>query len=329
MKMFILIIAMFISVSAFAEKVLVANCTEGQGCTFELSDVDTELMGEGDPKVGQGETLVFGKTKDGKNVQYVIKKSREAIDKDWGGDGFTQIGLFNPHIQPVDGQWNVAYGTSTGNNCYGIGNIGAYIRKYRGAGSAGNGDITFQYPFNPSQLFPSSDMRWVKTGYNTYKGLLDLGSNKISGIKLHYKVTIVSPKKIETFYTVEIKVPTKETCKGIVPVTFTLAKAKETEDPFGNEETVEDDLLPVNPKGEKEDLLPVKPKEDLLPVEPGEKNKPNVPRIEDKPNVPRIEDEDLLPVKSKKGELLPVEPGKKPKTKVDKVDQPKVERIKN
>lgn len=317
MKTILLFIALFLSVSAFAEKVLVANCTEGQGCTFELSDVDNELMGEGDPKIGPGETLVFGKTKDGKEVQYVVKKSREEIDVDWGGDGFTQIGLFNPHIQPADGQWNVAYGTSTGNDCYGIGNMGAFIRKHHSAGSAGNGDITFKYPFNPSQLFPSSHMRWVKTGYNTYKGLLDLGSNKISGIKLHYNVTIVSAKMIETFYTVAIKVPTKEACKGIVPVTFTLTKAKETEDPFGDEQTTEDDLLPVNPK------------EELLPVEPGKNPKPNVPRIEDKPNVPKIEDEDLLPVKSKNDNLLPVEPGKKPKTKVDKVDQPTVERIKN
>ncbi|TJZ61486.1 hypothetical protein FAZ15_09860 [Sphingobacterium olei] len=289
MKIIFLIIALFFSVSASAEKVLVANCTEGRGCSFELSDVDVELHNLGDLKVGFDQTLVFGKTKDGKDVQYVIKKPREAIDKDWGGDGFTQIGLFNPHIQPADGQWNAAYGNSTGNDCYGIGNLGAFMKKQQGAGSAGNGDVTFRYPFNPSQLFPSSEMRWIKTGYNTYKGLLDLGSNKISGMKLHYNITIVSSKKIETFYTVEIKIPTKETCKGTIPVTFILIKEKETEVPFSDEEKVEDDLLPVIPKG-KED--------------------------------------DLLPVKTKKDDLLPVEPGKKPKTKVDRLDHPKVERIK-
>lgn len=289
MKITFLVISLLFSVSAFAEKVLVANCTEGQGCSFELSDVDVELNNAGDLKVGPGETLVFGKTKDGKHVQYAVKKSRERIDKDWGGDGFTQIGLFNPHIQPADGQWNVAYGSSSGNDCYGIGNIGAFMRKQRGTGSAGNGEISFQHPFNPSQLFPSNNMRWVKTGYNTYKGLLDLGSNKMGGMKLHYNLTIVSSKKIETFYTVEIKIPTKETCKGTIPVTFTLIKAKETEDFFGNDPTVEDDLLPVNPKKKEDDLLPVKPKDDLLPVEPGKKPKPNVPRLEDKPNVPRLE----------------------------------------
>ena len=83
MKMIFSIIALFFSVSAFAEKVLVANCTEGHGCSFELSDVDLELNNLGDQKVGPSETLVFGKTKDGKDVQYIIKKSREAIDKDW------------------------------------------------------------------------------------------------------------------------------------------------------------------------------------------------------------------------------------------------------
>jgi len=294
MKTFFLFIALFFSVSVFAEKILVANCTEGKGCSFELSDVDVELNNLGDLKVGPGETIVFGKTKDGKDQHYVTKKSREAIDKDWGGDGFTQIGLFNPHIQPKDGQWNAYYGNATGNDCYGIGNIGAFMRKQVGAGSRGNGDITFKYPFNPSQLFPSSSMRWVKTGYNTYKGLLDLGSNKMSGMKLHYNVTIISPKKIETFYTVEIKVPTKETCKSIVPVTFTLIKEKETEDLFGDEENAEDDLLPVNPKGKEDDLLPVKPNNNPKPNVPRIEDKPktNIPRIEDKPkpNVPRIKD---------------------------------------
>lgn len=111
-------------------------------------------------------------------------------------------------------------------------------------------------------------------------------------MKMYYNITIVSRKIIETFYTIEIKVPTKETCIGKVPVTFTLIKEKPSADPFGNDEPLDDDLLPVNPKG-NDDLLPVNPKgDDLLPVEPGNNPKPNVPRIEDnpKPNVPRLED---------------------------------------
>lgn len=230
MKIIILIITLFFSLPVFAEKVLVANCTEGKGCTFELSDVDVELNNAGDLKVGPGETLVFGTTKDGKNVQYVVNKSRESIDRDWGGDGYTQIGLFNPHIQPRDGLWNVVYGESTGNDCYGIGNIGAFIRKQQGAGLAGRGDIMFKFPFNPSKLFPSADMRWVKTGYNSYKGLLDFASNKISGMKLHYHITVVNPERIETRYTIEIKVPTKEICRGHIPVVYTLIKGKPLED---------------------------------------------------------------------------------------------------
>jgi hypothetical protein len=290
MKVQLLIIVLLFSLPALAEKVMVANCTEGRGCTFELSDVETSLMGAEDPKVGAGEILVMGRTRDGKDIQYVANKSREAIDKDWGGDGFTQIGLFNPHIQPKDGLWSAAYGNSVGNDCYGIGNMGAFIRKHRGTGSAGNGDITFQYPFNPFQLFPSPNMQWTKTGYNTYKGLLDFGSSKTSGMKLYYYITVASPAKIETFYAIEIKVPTKETCKGTIPVIFTLKKSRETEDPFPDEENAEGDLLPINPKGTKEDdLLPVKPREELLPVEPGKNPKPEVPKLEDRPNIPVLE----------------------------------------
>lgn len=318
MKIYIVMITMLISVSAFAEKVIIANCSEGGGCTFELSDFESELFDSdfGRP-IQSDDIIVLGRKKNGKEVLYLDKKSRAAIDKQWGGDGYTQLGLFNPAIQPLNGLWKADYGTSTGNDCYGIDNVGTFIRKHRSAGSAGSGNIKFQFPFSPSQLFPSSDMRWVKTGYNTYKGILDLGSSKLSGIKMYYNITIVSNRKIETYYTVEIKVPTKETCIGKIPVTFTLVNADEPEDPFGNNEPNEDDLLPVNPN-----------EDDLLPVEPGKNSKPNVPRIET--DVERIEDEgDLLPVNPKKDNLLPVEPGKKPKTTVrrieDKTNIPRIE----
>ena len=318
MKFYFLIIAMLFSISAFAEKVIIANCSEGGGCTFELSDFESDLFDtDFGRKIQSDDIIVLGKKKNGEEIHYLDKKSRAAIDKEWGGDGYTQLGLFNPAIQPLNGLWKVDYGTSTGNDCYGIGNIGAAFRRQLSPGTAGSGNIRFSFPFSPSRLFPSSDMRWVKTGYNTYKGLLDFGQGSKSPMKMYYNVTIVSNRKIETAYTVEIKVPTKPKCVAKIPVTFTLVKADEPEDPFGNDEPDEDDLLPVNPR-----------EDDLLPVEPGKNPKPNIPRIET--DVERIDDEDeLLPVNPKKDDLLPVEPGKKPKTNVprleDKANVPRIE----
>lgn len=293
MKLYFLMIVMLISVSAFAEKVIIANCSEGGGCTFELSDFESDLFNNDFGRdIQPGDIIVLGKKNNGEVITYLDKKSREDIDREWGGDGYTQIGLFNPYLQPIDGVWSASYGTSSGSDCYGIGNIGSFIRKKIIPGTAGNGTINFQSPFNPAQLFPSNEMRWVKTGYNTYKGILDFNNSTSVGMKMYYTVTIVSRKKIETFYTIEIKVPTKEICIGKVPVTFTLVKEKTSEDPFGKDEPADDDLLPVNPKG-NDDLLPVNPKgDDLLPVEPGNNTRPNVPRLEDnpKPDVPKLED---------------------------------------
>lgn len=296
MRNIILLILLFSVFNTFAENAVIANCSEGKGCTFELSDFDKDLFSQDfDRPLESGDIIVYGKKKNGKEVLYLDKKSRAAIDKEWGGDGFTQLGLFNPQIQPTDGLWKVTYGASTGNDCYGIGNIGTFYRGKISPGMAGNGNIQFQKPFNPSQLFPSNDMRWVKTGFSTYKGSLDFGNGASSPMKMFYNIKIVSTTKIETYYTVEIKVPTKPKCVAQIPVTFTLIKEKTNKEPYdyekSDDENLDDDLLPVNPKGNKDDLMEVKPKDELLPVNPSKNNKPNVPILEDnpKPNVPRIE----------------------------------------
>lgn len=306
-----MIFALFLSSPVWADTAIIANCSEGKGCTFELSDFERGIFDpDFDRPVEPDDIIVFGHKKNGAFVMYLTKKSRGAIDRDWGGDGFTQLALFNPQIQPKDGLWKATYGTATGTDCYGIGNIGATFRRMIAPGKAGEGDIAFQYPFNPKQLFPSNEMKWTKTGYNTYKGAMGFNN---STMKMFYQIHIVSDKKIETIYTTEINVPTKEPCKGKIPVTFTFVKSRERNNDFDQDE--EDDLLEVTPKGNKDDdLLPVHPKgnkeDDLLPVKPkGNKD-------------------DLLEVKPK-DDLLPVKPGQKPKTEVERLDRPKVDRIKD
>lgn len=281
MKLYFLMIAMLVSASAMADKVVIANCSEGGGCTFELSDFETGLFVKDDfgREIQPNDIIVYGKTKTGEDIFYLDTKSRAEIDREWGGDGYTQIGLFNPYLQPINGVWKVSYGQSAGNDCYGIGNIGSFIKKRITPGTAGSGTINFQSPFNPARLFPSNEMRWVKTGYNSYTGLLDFNSNKAGGMKMYYNVAIVSRRKIETTYTIQIKMPTKELCVAKVPVTFTLLHEKPEEDPLQPDDMGDNDLLPVNPK------------EELLPVQSGSNTQPKVPMLEDKPkpNVPKLD----------------------------------------
>lgn len=338
MRWIFLTLALLGSVPAFADKLLVANCKAGAGCTFELTDYESDLFETDGQQIGPGDTYVNGVDENGKSIQYVDRKTREEIDREWGGDGYTQIGLFNPHTQPTSGTWKATYGASTGNDCYGIGNIGAFMRKRISPGLAGSGELTFGYPFHPSRLFPSSEMKWVKTGFDTYKGKLDFGSNAMSGMKLYYTVQVLSPGRIETFYTTEIKVPTKGTCIGKTPVSFALLKAAPTPDgrfPDEDDDLLdisstrrqEDDLLDVKSQGGKgDDLLDVKSqngKDDLLPVK-SQNGKDDLLEVKSQKGK-----DDLLPVKSRKNEdgLLPVEGGKKPKPNVERIG-PEVKRVK-
>lgn len=347
-----LIPLLFFSLPALADKVLVASCSEGSGCTFSLSDVDTEVgqsFGGVYENLKPESILIFGKKKNGEEITYVEDhKTRSQIDRQWGGDGYTQIYLFDPVIQPTDGTWKVEYGTATGNECYGIGNVGTYIGRFIQKGLSGSGNITFRKPFSPAQLFPTTQMKWRQTSYGRYAGVIDFGSNELAGFKLHYTIHVVSRKKIETVYTMTMKIPTKGQCTGTIPVTFTLAndregdweddqdspeeddllpvkrgKKEKPDDRIERLNDADDDLLPVKSKNKEDDLLPVKsrekkeddlmevkPKDDLLPVKAGQKPKTKVDRLNDA-------DDDLLPVKPKnKGDdLLPVKSGQTTKKK--------------
>ena len=299
MKTILLALFCLATTSVLADKVMVANCKEGNGCRFELTEFESALF-EKDlgREIEPDDIVVSGKKKNGEIIQYLDKKTRSQIDREWGGDGFTQIGLFNPYIQPLDGIWKVVYGISTGNTCYGIGDIGAFVRGKIQPGTQGNGEIKFNKPFHPSKLFPSSQMRWVKTGYATYRGILDFGHGMSSPMKMLYDVTIINEKKIESFYTIEAKIPTKDACIAKIPVSFTLVQEKKSDDkdPFENIPELsaeDDDLLPVNPtgKGRADDLLEVKSKDGLLPLDSkNKKPQTHVPRVDEQPktNVPRV-----------------------------------------
>jgi hypothetical protein len=277
----------------FAKKPMLASCEEGSGCTFQISESDASdydiVYGtqdgyhEGLPE----NAMVVDAKINGKWEHYIeTEMTRSELDKFYGGDGFTMIYPFNPIFQPLNGEWQVKIGTVTGDICYGQ---ESNVFKSLLQGMAQSGKVNFPNPFHARYLMNNPNVKWQQIRPDLYKAYFGNAY-----INLKFNVQIISEKKIEGLFTATIKVPTKEPCVNKIPITYTCIKAEEWKDPWEDFEHAkpEDDLLPVHPKGTKEDdLLPVNPKEDdLLPVEPGKQPKTNVPRIEDKADIPRLED---------------------------------------
>lgn len=292
MRTLFLFFLLILSSATYAKKLLIANCEEGNGCTFQVSDGNTSdydiVYGTEDgyhENLPENAIVVDAKIK-GKWEHYVeTGMTRSELDKFYGGDGFTMIYPFNPNFQPLSGEWQIKIGTVTGDICYGQ---ESNLFKSMLQGMSQSGNVNFPNPFHARFLMNSPNVKWRRIRPDLYKA--DFGNNYMN---LRFDVQIINEKKIEGVFTATIKVPTKEPCVNKIPITYTCIKAKEWEDPWEDFEqsNPDDDLLPVNPKGKEDDLLPVNPKkDDLLPVEPGKKPKPNIPRIDDKPDIPRLED---------------------------------------
>ncbi|MBA5628248.1 hypothetical protein [Moheibacter lacus] len=310
-----LLVALFLMISPIilAKKLILATCEMGNGCTFQLSELDAT---EYDIVDGNTENyyanlpenaIVVDVKVDGNWENYVeLEMSRSQLDKFYGGDGFTMIYPFNPNFQPLDGQWKISIGTVVGDVCYGQ---TSNLFKSMLEGKSQSGIVTFPKPFHGRFLMNSSDVKWMRIRPNLYRGYF--GNHAMNMV---FIAELKNEKLIEGLITVTIRVPTKEDCINKIPISYTCVKPKEWEDPVDwdalenenpkpnvpliendpkpNVPLIEDDPKPNVPYLEDEDdLLPVVPKEDdLLPVEP-KGNQPNVPRIEDpKPNVLRIED---------------------------------------
>lgn len=293
MRTLILFFLLLLSSATYAKKIMVATCTEGSGCTFQISEADA---GDYDviynSEAGYHENLpenalVVDAKINGKWEHYVeTQMTRSQLDKFYGGDGFTMIYPFNPNFQPVSGEWQIKIGTVTGDICYGQ---ESNLFKSVLQGMSQSGKVNFPNPFHARFLMNNPNVKWQKIRPDLYKA--HFGNDYIN---LKFDVQIINEKKIEGVFTATIKVPTKEPCVNKIPITYICINEKEWKDPWEDFETAnpDDDLLPVTPKGNEDDLLPVNPKgDDLLPVEPVKEPKPDVPRIEDKPktNVSRFE----------------------------------------
>lgn len=328
------------------QKPIVAVCDMGKGCTFQLSKLTNQeadgILGKTGKynNMSKDAMIVFAK-KDGKWIDYVEDKlSRSALDRLYGGDGFTMIYPFNPYIQPLDGQWKVAIGSTSGSACFV--DINAMISRSL-SGTSEGGVVNFPKPFNVTFLMNNPSVKWRMINPSQYQAVLDFAAGPTSPMKLVYDITIINEEKITGLFTFTIKVPTKDPCISKIPVTYTCVKPnpgqrekRDQIDPFAekfNIERLPDDSkrpnverLPDDPKP-GDDLLPdgkLKPKPDLLPDRskkpvvkrlPDERKKPNIERL---PDDPKPKASDLLP----NGKLKP-----KPELLPDRSKRPTVERL--
>ena len=301
------------------QKPLFATCEAGEGCTFKLSDLSYEEMDivEGTngkySNMSKDGMVVFTKI-NGKWENYIEENlSRSELDKKYGGDGFTMIYVFDPKLQPVDGQWKVDVGNPSGTPCYV--DIKSILKNGL-AGASQGGLVNFPKPFHARFLMNNPNVKWMMLKPDKYRGVLDFGQGPSSPMKLVYDISIVSEKKIEGVFTFTVRVPTKDPCISKIPITYNCVKPNKVSRPRENE---------IDPFVEREqakvERIPDEKKPNVERI-PDEK-KPNVERIPDekKPNVERIPDE-----KKPKVERIPDE--KKPKVeRIPDEKKPKVERI--
>ena len=324
LKSIVTVVSLILSFSGLKaqQKPLVATCESGQGCVFQISDatyeeVDIVLDGNGMyANMSRDDMIVFAKGESGWDSYIEGEMSRSELDRAFGGDGYTKIYLFNPRLQPLDGQWKVQLGTASGTDCF------VDITSILNNGLAGlteGGTVNFPEPFDVKFLMNNPNVKWRMVNPNQYRGLLDFSAGASSPMKLIFDIKLVNEKRIEGAFTVNISVPTKEPCLSQIPITYTCVEANPSQrrryneiDPFEEKKKFNVDRLPDDrPKG----------KVGRLPDDP----KPNVDRLPDdrpKGNVDRLPDDPPKP----KVDRLPDDP---PKPKVDRLPddppKPKVE----
>lgn len=332
--------SIFFGVAKAQNKPIVAVCDPGKGCTFQISkltpqEVDATLGNTGKYNNMSKDAMVVFAYKDGKWIDYVEDKlSRSALDRLYGGDGYTMIYPFNPYIQPFDGQWKVSVGATSGNACFV--DINSMISRSL-SGTSQSGLVTFPHPFSVEFLMNNPNVKWRMIHPSKYQAVLDFGGGSSTPMKLVYDIEIENERKIRGLFTLTIKVPTKDPCINKIPITYTcvkpnpgLVEKRNQIDPFAEKKKFDIERLPDDKKANVERLPDDKPKDDLLPDKserkdkPAPKNGPKVDRLpDDKPK------DDLLPTKNKpKDDLLPI----KNKAKVDRLpdeNKAKVDRLPN
>lgn len=227
-KLPILLLSFCFSAKVSAQqKPLVASCESGQGCVFQMSDItyeEADVLLDGNGKytnMSHDDMIVFAKV-DGKWQTFIEgKMSRSELDQLFGGDGYTMIYPFNPNVQPVDGQWKVDVGNSSGTPCFV--DINAILSKGLSGMSQG-GMVDFPEPFQARFLMNNPNVKWHMVTPNQYRGTLDFAAGPSSPMNMVFDVSIVNSMKMVGQFTVTIKVPTKDPCITQIPITYTCIK---------------------------------------------------------------------------------------------------------
>ncbi len=226
MKKIILLIILLFTGVVHAKKIMVASCQMGEGCTFRLSEPtaeDLEIVMDYEPgtlsNLPSNAMLVYAKN--GNQSGFYIERNltRSQLDKFYGGDGFTQIYLFDPRIQPLNGVWKSKIGTVSASDC--MVDIKSIIGSLQGHQAGGN--INFTKPFTPRFLMDSPEVKWIQLEPNKFKGILNFGQNN-SPMQMTYTATVVHDKKIEGVIDFTIKIPTQGTCSARIPIVFECVK---------------------------------------------------------------------------------------------------------
>ncbi len=258
------------------EKVLMANCQMGQGCHFQLTNTTPSeadlVLGTGNmvQNAPPGSILVSARV-NGKTSFYMeSEKNRTQLDQFYGGDGFTQIYLFAPGIQPADGKWTIQVNDAEGSAC--IVDALPMIQKSL-KGYSQSGAIAFRKPFNPRQLLDNPNVKWLGNDLNQYTAILDFGvSAGKDFMKMIYNVKVINDERIEAVMNVRVRVPIpgEKDCTYRIPITYQCtARRKPKVDYLPDDKPkAKVDYLPDDKPKAKVDYLPEdkpKAKVELLP----------------------------------------------------------------
>lgn len=172
------------SVTAHAAQTLLATCT-GEGADFlltEVSEADAAIVYDLPAPPGDNAVLVVNK--DGSDAHWSTD-SRKAIDKECGGEGKDEIGLFQP-IQPRDGTWSIKITDKQLHGCSGL--IARAVNKGMSDAMGGEGThpLSFDKPFHPRPLLDKADreIHWVQTGLNRWRAVMAQSHNDSDAMKI-------------------------------------------------------------------------------------------------------------------------------------------------
>lgn len=205
---------------------LALYCYGGKGCqgvltpfTHEEADLLLNKMGTLREQ-GFGKPVVFLRNNAGEYVDYVDdRRTLTEINVLFGGTGEPSVITTHPDlegdIQPRDGDWSVASEEPSVDKCpAGTEEQVAALRFLEA------GDVTFKSPFDPEQAMPAPEVKWLKIRPNAYKASLS-PDGAGAAMRAVYDLTIVAETEMKGELTAVATVPGMETCRVLVPFTYT------------------------------------------------------------------------------------------------------------